>query len=300
MPDRVLIPSEPTRPRRRPRPGFLPLLLLVLLLLLAALDACWIEPHLLLTITRYDLLVDQLPQSWAGRTLAFFTDTHLGPAYPPERLARLARVIDEAGVDLILFGGDLIDSRTPSGPDYDQRISQALAQFQAPWGQYAVVGNHDNRLQAEHDRVARLLETGGFTLLENTSVILDGLWLGGLAESYFSSPDLDRCFSSQGLVQGDLATEPACRLLLMHQPDHAADLPAHAGQLRLSGHSHNGQVTFFGRPILTVYEGRHHPYGLYRLQDGNQLLVSRGLGTVGLPVRFFAPPELVLITLNPS
>lgn len=287
--------------RRRRKRRLLVLLAAVLVILppLTAIWAFWIEPGLL-TVTRYTVWLERLPENWDGRTLAFLTDTHLGASYKPERLARVADLIDAEKPDLILFGGDLIDSRTPHDPDFVAEAAGVLARMKAPYGQFAVAGNHDNRLNSEYRFMSELLENGGFILLDNASVLVDGLWLGGLAESYFGRPDHEKAFSAEGLMASQaIPGDPAklFRLLLMHQPDYAAALPEDSADLIFSGHSHNGQITFFGHPVLTVYEGSRYPYGLYTL-DNTTLIVSRGLGTVGIPARLGAPPELVLVTVR--
>ncbi len=278
------------------------LIFILLLLVFPAMTAVWafaIEPKLL-TISRYSLSFPGLPASWDGRVVAFFSDAHLGSAYPPERLAKVADLLEREKPDLILFGGDLIDSKTPLDRGFSEAAAAVLCRMQAPLGQYAVAGNHDNRLRSEYRHMQELLDAGGFTLLDNSSCLIDGLWLGGLAESYFGQPDVGKAFGPEGLIDG--SGEPDSRdgpfrLLLMHQPDYAAALPAGSANLILSGHSHNGQITLFGHPLITVLQGRECPFGHYRLGEQAHLVVSRGLGTFGIPARLGAPPELVLITL---
>lgn len=282
--------TTPVRPRRRKwRRRILPGLLAVLVIgLLAAAQAFLIEPNVL-TVTRLDIVDDQLPANWDGRVIAYFSDVHVGETYSVSQLDRVARAINQAEPDLILFGGDLVDYRTSFDPGFSASCSEVLDKMQAPLGKYAIIGNHDNRLRAELALASRMLDGGGFELLVNQSVELGGIVLGGMDESYFGQPDLAKTFAdSTGLW----------RLLLMHQPDFAAALPADAASLTLSGHSHNGQVTIFGYPPARVYQGEKYTYGLYKLEDGRQLVVSRGLGTVGLRARFWAPPELMLITLR--
>ena len=286
----------PKRGRKKPMPWII-IALLLILPLLAAGWAYFIEPRLL-TSKSYEIKLPGLPEAWAGKKIAFFSDTHLGKSYTPAMLQRAADAINRAEPDLILFGGDLIDDKTPVNDEFALAAAAALQSLEAPAGKYAVAGNHDNRLRAEYLYMARILEEGGFTILNNESVLIDDLWLAGLAESYFGSPDLDKAFSREGLLASNQLPVNPCRILLMHQPDYAASLPADAFQLALSGHSHKGQVTFFGKPIYTVHEGRDYPYGHYQLPGGRQLLVTSGLGTVGLPLRFCAPPELVFITLQ--
>jgi hypothetical protein len=289
----------------------LPILLLVLLLvgMWMAVQAFFIEPNLL-TITRLTRTFPDLPDQWDGRRIAFFSDTHLGPDYSVDRLNKVADALVTEAPDLILFGGDLVDHRTPTDEPYEQSVGDVLARMRAPLGQYAISGNHDNRLRAELLLMYRMLDRGGFELLRNESVVLDGLWLGGLEESYFGNPDFDLTYSDDGLIEDGERTGtaglpssagevlPAFRLLLMHQPDYAADRFAGKADLILSGHSHNGQVTLFGKPLLTVYQGSRYPYGAYSLDERTTLLVSRGLGTVGVAARLFAAPELMIITLH--
>ena len=88
------------------------------------------------------------------------------------------------------------------------------------------------------------------------------------------------------------------RVCLCHMPDKARYLPLKRADLMLSGHSHAGQVRL---PVLTRLilppGGKFYPYGLYRPQGPGaaQLYVSRGIGMSGVPFRFLAPPELVVL-----
>ncbi|HBP38449.1 MAG TPA: metallophosphoesterase [Clostridiales bacterium] len=253
--------------------------------------ATGVEPDLL-SVTRLTLVDTDLPDSWDGRVIAFFSDVHAGSDFDGRRLARVAEAVKAAAPDLILIGGDLVDHRTPDSGEFRAAISGCLAEMQAPFGQFAIIGNHDNRTRAELSLAREILAEGGFRLLVNQSVMIDGLWLGGLDESYFGQPDLDLTYPDDDPAAG------SWRLLLMHQPDYGAALPADSADLILSGHTHGGQVALLGRPLATVEQGRNYTYGYYPLDDGRQLIVSRGLGTIYLGIRFGAPPELMLITLS--
>lgn len=304
------VTGRDTGAKRRKRRIF-PIALLVLLLVVWTLvQAFLIEPHML-TITRLTRTLSDLPESWDGRRIAFFSDTHIGPDYSVEQLNQVADAIIAEAPDLILFGGDLVDHRTPTDEAYEQSVGDVLARMRAPLGQYAISGNHDNRLRAELLLMYRMLDRGGFELLRNESVDLDGIWLGGLEESYFGNPDIDLAYSAEGLIDADERTgtvgessgdgsfiPPDFRILLMHQPDFAAEQYVDDANLILSGHSHNGQVTFFGKPLLTVHQGSRYPYGAYTLTERTTLIVSRGLGTVAVAARLFAAPELMIITLS--
>lgn len=265
------------------------LLILGILAGLGALYAFKVEPGLLF-VRRVTLHLPDLPAQWDGRTIAFFTDVHAGPGFSPERLERAVAAIRQAAPDLVLFGGDLVDSETPMDSVYSQRIASILATIDAPYGKLAIAGNHDNRLRAELQLARGMLEKGGFTLLINQARVIDGLAVGGLDESYFGKPDYQSTFKS--------IPENLFRIVLMHQPDYMPSRPELACSLILSGHSHNGQITFFGIPIVKAYAGRTYPYGFYQLDGQRQLFVSAGLGTVGIHARLFAPPEIVVFTLS--
>lgn len=283
---------------------FLLVLILVGLGILAW--AFFVEPGTM-TTTYYTVSHPDIPENWDGRTIAFFSDVHSGKSYDAGRLAQAIDAMLAADPDLVLFGGDLVDSETPlHDAVFAQSITDQLARLKTPLGVYAVIGNHDNRLRAELDLAKTMLANAGITLLVNQAVNLDGLWLGGLDESYFGRPDLAATLaqgqtegSSQVPEPGSSTVDGLFRILLMHQPDYLGDDRTSPIDLILSGHSHNGQITLFGYPLITVYQGRRYPYGQYDLgSNTRQMIVSRGLGTVGIHARLFAPPEVVILTLD--
>lgn len=285
-------PTRKRDPARRKTFGRSLLRAVIILPLLAAIVGVYafqIEPKVL-TVKRVTLEFPNLPAQWDGRTIVFFTDIHSGPGFTPELLERAAAAISLEKPDLVLYGGDLIDSETPGNAAYSQQIGSILATIEAPLGKLAVAGNHDNRLTAELKHARGMLEIGGFTLLVNQAREIDGLVVGGLDESYFGEPDPQGTFKA--------FPENQFRIVLMHEPDY---LPSHdylPGDLILSGHSHNGQITLFGLPLVKVFQGRDYPNGYYRLDERRQLFVSSGLGTVGIHARLFVPPQIVVFRMT--
>jgi len=205
---------------RRPRWAMIlrRILCVLLALVLAAggavLYAFKVEPALLF-VRSATFAFNDLPAQWEGRTIVFFSDVHVGPGFSPERLDRAVTAINEAEPDLVLFGGDLVDSETPTDTAYRDRVGAILGKIKAPMGKLAIVGNHDNRLRAELTLARKMLEAGGFTLLINQVQEIDGLVVGGLDESYFGKPDFQKTFQA--------FSRDKFRLVLMHQPDY---LPA--------------------------------------------------------------------------
>ena len=111
----------------------------------------------------------------------------------------------------------------------------------------------------------------------------------GLDDRYAGRQDVARALDS---VPPDV-----CKLLLVHEPDYADEAPA-GFALQLSGHSHGGQVRVPGLPPLHVPKySTHYPEGL---QQGphHPVYTTRGVGTTGLPIRLFCPPEVTVLTLH--
>jgi predicted MPP superfamily phosphohydrolase len=84
---------------------------------------------------------------------------------------------------------------------------------------------------------------------------------------------------------------------MVHEPDIFPKVPSRVS-LTVAGHTHGGQVRFGGyAPIVPSKFGGRYVYG-HIVEEGRNLVVSAGLGCSGLPVRFGAPPEIVLIELS--
>jgi len=88
-------------------------------------------------------------------------------------------------------------------------------------------------------------------------------------------------------------------LVLMHNPDLFERWPAALPGLVLAGHTHGGQVVLpgFGPPYIPSRYGRKYAKGLFQ-RPGASMYVNRGLGTLHLPVRLFARPEIALLTIR--
>lgn len=216
----------------------------------------------------------------------FFSDLHLGRYYSPDHLAAVVDRINALKPQLVLFGGDFFSKflRDAWALPFSGLAAQ-LRRIRAPLGKYAVLGNHDVR-EGARPFFEELFRAGGFTVLWDQVVYpAPGIALCGL--SPYSSGRALRAMPAGGW-----------RLCLCHMPDKARYLPLQKADLMLSGHSHAGQVRL---PVITRMilppGGKFYPYGLYRPQGPGaaQLYVSRGIGMSGVPFRFLAPPELVVL-----
>jgi predicted MPP superfamily phosphohydrolase len=96
-----------------------------------------------------------------------------------------------------------------------------------------------------------------------------------------------------------LTVPGAFNVLLSHNPDVFPVAADKGFPLTIAGHTHGGQVRVeILRQDLNVARF-FTPYvdGLYRRKDGSSIFVSRGIGTIALPARLGAPPEVALLKL---
>lgn len=231
-----------------------------------------------------------LPPGLDGLRIGFLTDIHHDRGRPLALLARGVELLNAAAPDLILLGGDYVNSRA-AGFD---RCAALLGRLHAPLGVYAVLGNHD--YWAGGDLIAAKVAAAGPVVLRNAARRLDApggapLWLIGLDDAARRHDDFAAALAG--------VPEDACCLLLAHEPE-VADNPA--GQdgriaLQLSGHTHGGQVVlpFIGPPLLPTL-GRGYISGLNQAPT-RPVYTSRGLGGVPPYIRLNCPPEVTLLTL---
>jgi len=173
-------------------------------------------------------------------------------------------------------------------------LAAMLATLNPPLGKFAIAGNHE--FYAGIRQSGRFLRAAGFNLLRN-----DGFKLNGLINLVgVDDPAGKRRYPQNGQVGKEekilLANSDSERftLLLKHRP--TVEMES-IGQfdLQLSGHTHGGQIFPFNLITRLYYSNQR---GLYRLDKGSVLYVSRGTGTWGPPMRFLSPPEVTVIELQ--
>ena len=229
--------------------------------------------------------VPGLPPDLAGLTIAQLSDLHAGPFLARGDLRAVVDTVNARAPDLVVLTGDLIAHHWSEA----LLVADDLARLEAPLGRFAVFGNHDYRGRREGQIAA---EYGGraFPFLRNACrrIPVGGatLALVGL-EDLEESHGVDLEAAREDLRPGDV------EVVLCHNPRGAPAIARPGCALILSGHTHGTQVDLPWFRRL----GPEHP-GL-RLDFGpTTLLVSRGLGVVGAPVRLGVPAEVVYATLE--
>lgn len=229
----------------------------------------------------------KISEALDGYTIAFITDTH---ALSGKELRAAAERLNGYKPDILLLGGDF-----PSADGEPERSMEILSQIKTPGGIYGVEGNHD-----DYTALFSAMEKYGMTPLSNQGVFVrEGLFIAGVEDLWNRSPDIPK------------ATEPAGSdsfvLLLAHNPDVTMKQDTARVDLVLSGHTHGGYVTLFGRfapelalsGSITGY-GQRFMSGWAKSRDGADVFVSNGTGYVRAIPRVFARPQVLLLTLKKS
>jgi uncharacterized protein len=235
-----------------------------------------------LAIERAELAISGLPASFDRLRIAFITDLHHSDYLPQEAVARAAAMAMRERPDLIVLGGDYISF-------FERRFiapcAEALATLSAPLGVYGILGNHDDERE-----VTSALRRRGFEMLNDARTTItragESIELAGIRFWTRRASDIAR------IVRG--ATSPI--LLLAHDPRRLVEAAALDIGGVLSGHTHGGQVVI---PGIGALAARRFPVvaGLAR-RENTSIFVSRGVGTVLVPVRLNCPPEVAIVTLR--
>jgi predicted MPP superfamily phosphohydrolase len=246
---------------------------------------CWVLEK------RFTLATAKLsPIGWPGGLahlkVLLVTDIHTGIFLQPSTLNRIIERLMQTRPDLVLIGGDLVTGHVSEATSSLPALASCAG---APLGAWFCFGNHDY-FGGDPEELQRNLAACGIRTLKNESVRLHhengSFVLGGIDDLLFGKPDWQRLESAHGVPH----------LLLAHNPDHFYDAVARAVPLMLSGHTHGGQIRLPGGPPIVRQSRYCLDEGLYA-NGKTTLLVSRGFGSVALPLRWGADPEAVLLEI---
>ena len=249
-------------------------------------------------VNRLTLPIAGLDPDLAGLRVAHLTDLHIGNGFEGRRLFELVDRVHALDPDLIVLTGDLFDR----DPSHVEAGAAALGRLMAPFGVYAVLGNHD--VYTGVDRVCQSLArfAPGVRLLRDAWQRIPGpasFYVAGVDD-----PGHDWTAAGTNLAAIDklAASLPndGPSLLLVHRPDAFAQAAGLGFPLVLAGHFHGGQVAFPGSRGRWNVARILSPFDQGLFCRGQSLLyVSRGLGFAGPRIRLGAPPEIALLELEP-
>jgi predicted MPP superfamily phosphohydrolase len=244
--------------------------------------------------TEASIPVRGLPPPLDGFTIGLVSDIHSSSFMTKKQMDGYCAALMSLGTDLIVVPGDFVNSQTEEVYPF----AESFSALHAPCGVYGVLGNHDF-YAPDPDRVAREVDACGVRLLRNDSVIIGK---NGARFALMGIDDVGRSDRATSHMQSAARGVPDAlpRVLLCHRPYFLEEAASMGMDLVLSGHTHGGQIVL-GRigPIVLTPAALASPYIWGKYSRGQtQMYVSRGIGTVGLPMRINCPPEVTRITLR--
>jgi predicted MPP superfamily phosphohydrolase len=248
--------------------------------------AAFAEPYKL-AVERHAIGLKRLPRELDGLKIVHLSDIHHGPFTAREQVERAVAVANSLQPDIIALTGDYISHER----EYIQPCAEMLGRLRARCGVYAVLGNHDNWVDPA--LVTDLFRLAGIRVLNNEGMRFEdkgvSFWLAGVDDTMVGLEDLPLALA------GSASDE--MKLLLAHNPVILRRAARAGVDLVLSGHTHGGQVTWRSERSASGRVRRRILRGLGRRGE-TQIYVTRGLGTVVLPVRYGCLPEVSLLTLR--
>jgi len=250
----------------------------------------------------------KIPQGFDGFKIIQISDMHIGSFHKhPEDIERLVAEINHEKPDLILFTGDMVSNYANELEEF----THILSQLEAPFGKYAILGNHDygeyvkwakpSDSEKNLELLEQLHQKSGFTLLKNTHVNIvigsDSFQLAGVEN--WGLPPFPQ--------HGDLATAlkhtnpDLFTILLSHDPSHwrAQVLNYSSVDLTLSGHTHAMQLGLeIGNWQWSPASFKYPEWGGLYTEKKQMLYVNRGAGYIGLPGRIGIRPEISQLVLS--
>ena len=237
-----------------------------------------------LEITRAALPVSGLPEALRGLRIGLLTDIHRSQTVSHEMVEHAVRVLMAERPDLVVLGGDYVSWRDTR---YMHPAAEALAPLNAPSGVIAILGNHDDDREMPGALSAR-----GFTVLKDarTRLSIRGETMDFAGIRFWTYRVGDIAHILRGSVPHTI--------LLAHTPKRLLEAQQLAVPAVISGHTHGGQIVL---PALGAVAAREFPVvaGFAR-REGTSIFVSRGVGTVYVPVRINCPPEIAVLTIEPA
>ena len=221
--------------------------------------------------------------------------TDLHSCYYGKNQKNLIKKIDKENPDIIFLGGDIFDDKID-----DDNAMFLLEDISKKYKCFYVSGNHEYWSE-RCDEIKEKVRSLGITVLEGDC---ETIIINGKTIDVCGVDDPTRLYERQFKEQLDNAYAKTGRdhfkILLSHRPERADLYSKYDFDLILSGHAHAGQIRipFINIGIYAPNQGLFSKYvsGIYTLENGSRLIVSRGLARESTPApRFFNHPEIVVI-----
>ena len=202
-------------------------------------------------------------------------------------LGRIATLFLHEAPDLLLITGDFVENKRNHRPAMPL-VRRFVEGLPATCAIFAIHGNHDSY------EVGRELKDTRVTFLDGKRQVVQ---LPGGPVELIGLPGKDRRELTRQLLASFPSREPGLpRIVLSHFPDHLKPAAGLEADLFLAGHTHGGQICLpNGTPLISHDTlPRKLSRGAHRVGP-TWLVVSRGIGDSGLPIRANCLPEVIEI-----
>ena len=239
-----------------------------------------------LSLERVEIKLNRLPKKLDGFKIIHLSDFHHSPFTNLDHIERAVKIANRLKPDMFILTGDYVSHEKK----YIAPVAKVLGTLNSEFGTYACLGNHDHWTSPEI--VERKFRDAGIKMLVNEGLRFEArgssFWICGVDDHMVGKADL------AAALKGSFPDE--MKLLLAHNPIILRQAARYGVDLTLSGHTHGGQVKVRD-PEKRLLPRRKLTSGLHRRKD-SQIYITRGIGTVVLPIRYQCPPEISLLELR--
>lgn len=255
----------------------------------------WVNNNWIVT-TEYSVQSEKVPDAFAGKRIVQVSDLH--NAEFGDQQQSLLEKVEAANPDAIFITGDLIDSDR-----YNLERSLAAVDGLVEMSEvYYVIGNHEVSSNRLDDEIVPALEERGVEVLRNRSLMWEengeAIQIAGIDDPLMDIYLHEEEFTRNSIAEAGL--NDAFTLLLAHRPEQLETYASEGIDVVFAGHAHGGQIRIPGLGGLIAPGQGWFPSmteGVFESGD-TQLVLSRGLGNSGFPLRVFNLPEVVVVTLE--
>ena len=239
-----------------------------------------------LTVEKLTISLKRLPKKLDGLRIVQLSDLHHSPFTSLDLINRSIEIANNLAPEMFVLTGDFVSHDT----EYIAPVADALSRLESEFGSFACLGNHDHWTDAA--LVTDLLRGEGITVLINEGFRFKArgasFWMCGVDDLTLAKTDI------KAALEG--SREDEMKILLAHNPKILYRAARRGVDLMLSGHTHGGQVKLRDDEDK-ILSARRLSSGLYRRKN-TQVYITRGIGTVVVPMRYHCPPEVTLIELR--
>jgi uncharacterized protein len=240
-------------------------------------------------IEKVYIRLKRLPKALDGFRIIQLSDIHHSPFTSREFISGVIKIANDLKPDMFVLTGDYVSHEA----EYIAPVAEMLGELRSEFGTFACLGNHDHWTDA--DLITNEFRRNNIEVLINQgfrfSARNETFWLSGVDDFGVGKTNM------RAALRGSYANE--MKLLLCHNPAAIRRAAYWNVDLMLSGHTHGGQVKIREprESVLFPNRRKRSANGLHYRRE-TQVYITRGIGTVVVPLRYQCPPEISLIELK--